>query len=72
MEEGGGNTYVQNSSEMNPSMKSDQRLKDSFSEAAFGNCADSVWLMKEKAELGKQIYFSTLNALNGKWIPADK
>lgn len=50
----------------------DQKLKNSFSEAAFGDSADSVWLKGKKAELDKQIYFSTLNVLSGNWIPVGK
>lgn len=57
---------------MTRSIKKNQKLKDSSSEAAFGDSADSVWLKGKKAELDKQIYFSTLNVLSGNWIPMGK
>ena len=47
-------------------------MRDSFSETAFGDCADSVRLKGEKAELEKQIYFSNFNAVNRKWISVGK
>lgn len=53
----GESSLAPDPSHMTPSIKKDQKLKDSFSEAAFGDSADSVWLKGKKAELDKQILF---------------